>query len=144
MESQKSWTWLSTYARTIVKSSLKGRNSKLHIGIPSLGVLHHENKPPEHSETYVQKKLESYRKQRLLSKGVHKISHVLNYSAEAVVWNEPSSDPFVHLGNPPKERKRTLGLPLRTEMLAAVNLSSTSDSSSTGTGKNHFGILPPA
>ena len=83
MGSQKSWTRLSTPAPTIVKSSLKGRNSKLHIRISSLSVLHHENKPPEHSEIYVQKKLESYRKQRLLSKGVHKISHVLNYSAEA-------------------------------------------------------------
>ena len=114
MGSQKSWTRLSTPAPTIVKSSLKGRNSKLHIGISSLSVLHHENKPPEHTETYVQKKLESYRKQRLFSKGVHKIScfelQCRGSSLKGALvrsicssW-KPSQREKKNLGTPPEDR----------------------------------------
>ena len=49
---------------------------------------------------------EGCRKQTLLFKGTHKISHALRPSTEAVIWEEPGSGPLTDLGEASQRGRR--------------------------------------
>ena len=76
-----------------------------------------------------------------LLKSTHKISHAARLSAEAEIWKEPGLDTFIHLGEPPREGRRQLGLPLGTKILAADILGSSFYNEDTVDGWLHLGVL---
>lgn len=76
------------------RSSPRSEGSKLHIRLPSQGFC--TNKSPS-------RRTGGLKKQILLFKGTHKISHAPSPRPEAVICNVPGSDPFADLEEHPGE-----------------------------------------
>ena len=123
--------------------SARNEGSEPHIRLPSLGVLHQEDKPPEHlalkaNRAYFQET------QRAMGKG-----HTQNLTCFGTQGRSSNlKEAWVRLTCGSQRAsgrgRRQLKFILGTQMLTAATLGSSSHHKVTGAGKHHFGILPLA
>lgn len=122
-------------------SSPRTKGSEPHTKLPSLGVLHQEDKPSEHlalktSKSYVWENQKATGIDSLLSKGMPQTSQAL----------PPSTEATVHLltQRASQRGRKQLGLPMRIENLATTISGSSFYGSKISTVNSHFGIVPQA
>ena len=83
----------------------RSKESESYIRLLNLGILHQEDKTPEHlplktSGGRIGRAKGLQEIETLILKSMHKISHPPSPSAEAIVCKEPGSDTFTDLGEP--------------------------------------------